>query len=68
MKNFCVSVPICGIAVVIVEAENEDDAKRKAMSGQRIQLENIEEWEALEHVTEGNCFNGPLNDIEVEEQ
>lgn len=67
MTEYCVSVPICGIAVVIVEAENEEDAKRKAMSGQRIQLDDIEEWEVLEHVVEGNCFNGPLNDIEVEE-
>lgn len=65
MKEYCVQVPICGYAVVIVEADDEKEAIEKALV--TVKLSDIEEWEALEHVTEGNCFNGPLNDIEVEE-
>ena len=67
MKTYIVTVPIIGYAVVEVEAENEGEAAKKAMSGQRIQAENIESWEAVEHIVEGNCFNGEVNDIEVEE-
>ena len=46
--------------------ENEEEAKKYAMEGD-ITIDDIESWEALEHIVEGNCFNGPLNDIEVEE-
>jgi hypothetical protein len=66
MKEFCVQVPICGYAVVTIEAEDEDEAIAKALD--TVELSDIESWEALEHVCEGNCFNGPMNDIEVEEQ
>ena len=66
MKEFCVSVPICGYAVVTIEAEDEDEAIEKALG--TVELSDIESWEALEHIVEGNCFNGQLNDIEVEEQ
>lgn len=66
MVEYCVSVPICGYAVVVVEAENEEDAKKKALG--MATIDDIEEWEALEQVVEGNCFNGIMNEIEVEEQ
>lgn len=66
MNEYCVSVPICGYAIKFVEAKNEEEAKQKAL--ETIELEDIESWEALEHVCEGNCFHGPMNDIEVEEQ
>ena len=65
MTEYCVSVPICGYAVVMIEAENEKEAIEKAI--ENVDLSDMESWEALEHVTEGNCFNGPMNDIEVEE-
>jgi hypothetical protein len=66
MKEYCVSVPIAGYAVIVVEAEDEDGAIEKALD--EVSLSNIESWEALEHICEGNCFNGPLNDAEAEEQ
>jgi hypothetical protein len=65
MKEYVVSVPICGYAVVTIEAENEKEAIEKALD--TVELSDTESWEALEHITEGNCFNGPMNDIEVEE-
>ena len=65
MKEYCVQVPICGYAVVMIEAENEKEAIEKAI--ENVELSDIESWEALPHVVEGNCFYGPLNDIEVEE-
>lgn len=66
MTEYCVQVPICGYAVVMIEAENEKEAIEKAI--ENVELSDMESWEALEHVVEGNCFNGLLNDIEVEEQ
>jgi hypothetical protein len=65
MKEYAVSVPICGYAVKFVEAEDEDEAIAKAID--TVELSDIESWEALEHITKGNCFNGPMNDVEVEE-
>lgn len=65
MKEYCVNVPICGYAVVNVEAENEKEAIRKAIDNAR--LSDIEYWGALEHVIRGNVFYGELNDAEVEE-
>lgn len=66
MKEFCVTVPICGYAVIMVEAENEEEAKQKALEG-RITIDDIESWEPLEQIVEGNCFNGMQNEIEAEE-
>jgi len=66
LKEFCVSVPIAGYAVVVVDAESEDEAKKKALES--VTLEDMESWEALEQIVEGNCFYGPMNKIEVEEQ
>jgi hypothetical protein len=66
MKEYCVTVPICGYAVVVVEAENEKDAKKKALED--VDISDIESWDALEEIVSGNCFNGPQNEIEVEEQ
>jgi hypothetical protein len=65
MKEYCVQVPICGYAVVMIEAEDEKEAIKNAI--ENVELSDMESWEALEHVVEGNCFYGPLNDIEVEE-
>jgi len=66
MKEYCVTVPICGYAVITVEAEDEDAAIAKALD--EVQLSDMGSWDALEHVCEGNCFHGPMNDIEAEEQ
>ena len=65
MKEFCVQVPICGYAVVVVEAENEKEAISKALKD--VQLSDIESWEALEQIVDGNCFYGAMNAVEVEE-
>ena len=65
MKEYCVSVPIAGYAVIVVEAEDEDGAIEKALS--ECKLSDIESWEALEHICQGNCFYGPMNDLEIEE-
>jgi len=66
MPEYCVTVPIVGYACVIVEAKNEEDAKKAAMNGS-ITIDDIESWEAVEKIVEGNCFHGPINEIDVEE-
>ena len=66
MKEYCVSVPIAGYAIVTVEAESEEQAIEQALHD--VVLEDMEEWEALHHICEGNVFYGPMNDIEAEEE
>jgi hypothetical protein len=65
-KDFSVAIPICGYAIVEVEADSPEDAIEKALAGE-ITIDDIESWEAIEHICEGNCFNGSLNDAEAEE-
>jgi hypothetical protein len=66
MTEYCVTVPICGYALVMVEANDEEEAKKKALEG-RIDINDIESWEPLEEIVSGNCFNGMQNEIEAEE-
>ena len=55
MKNYTVTLPIAGHAVVEVEAASEEDAISQAFH--TVQRTDIEEWEALEHFNQGNvCF------------
>jgi hypothetical protein len=59
-----------------IEADNEEEAKAAAFAVDfRLKMESddpaapdIVELELHECVTEGNVFNGVLNDIEIEEE
>ena len=67
--KFCVTVPIVGYSYVTVEAENEEEAKEKALA-QCCDFDNenvdIEEIYGVEKVVEGNVVNHPFWKIEVE--
>lgn len=70
MSKYSVCVPLVGYSYVEVEADNEDDAKSKAMD-LCCDFDNsnveVQELYGVEHVAQGNCVNHPYWDIEVEE-
>ena len=65
MKRYTVKVPIVAVCYVDVEAENEKDAMDKAFESEDLKLENVEEWEPLEHITQGNVIYTYHNDAEI---
>lgn len=67
MKKYTVKVPIVAVCYVEVEAENEQEAIDMAFESDDLKLENVDEWEPLEHIVEGNVVYTYNSDIEVEE-
>lgn len=67
MKEYLVRVPINGYITVSVNADNEDEAIDMAFDSYDLTLNNIDEWEAFEHIVNGNVFCGICNDVYVEE-
>jgi len=68
MKRYTVKVPIVAVCYIDVEAENEKDAMDKAFESEDLKLENVEEWEPLEHITQGNVIYTYHNDAEIVEE
>ena len=67
MTEYCVSVPIVGFAIVVVDAKNKKEAIRNAL--EEVELSDMEEWDAVEEIVSGNCLNfSTPNKIVVEEQ
>jgi hypothetical protein len=67
MKKYSVDVPISGFINVEVEAEDKKDAIDKAFESEDLKLDNIVEWEAHEHICEGNVCYAVLFDIDANE-
>lgn len=65
MKLYTVKVPIVAVCYIEVEAETEEEAVGKAFESDDLKLENVEEWEPLEHITQGNVIYTYHNDAEV---
>lgn len=71
LTSYLVRVPVCGYVEVSVDASNEQEAIDKSfeLAGQiKSELpENVVsfDWETYDHITRGNVFCGPLNEIEV---
>lgn len=68
MKRYTVKVPIVAVCYIDVEAENEQDAIKKAFESEDLDLKNVEEWEPLEHITQGNVIYTYHNDAEIVEE
>lgn len=68
MKRYTVKVPIVAVCYIDVEAENEKDAMDKAFESEDLKLENVEEWEPLERITQGNVIYTYHNDAEIVEE
>ena len=67
MKKYTVKVPIVAVCYVEVEAENEQEAIDMAFESDDLKLENVDEWEPLEHIVKGNVVYTYNSDVEVEE-
>lgn len=67
MKTYSVQIPIGGHAIVTVDAEDEDSAIELAM--ENLSIENIENWEPLHKVNQGNvCYFPRPWEIEVSDE
>lgn len=67
MTEYCVAVPIVGVAVVVVDAQDKREAIEKAL--EEVELSDMEEWDPYEEIVSGNCLNfSTPNRIEVDEQ
>lgn len=64
MPKYSVTVPFTGYAVVDVEAPTEAEAIDKALG--EVSLDDIEEWETHEQITEGNVCHAARNRAEAE--
>ena len=64
MATYSVRVPIAGYAIVEVEASSEKEAIKKAID--EATRDEMERWEALECIAEGNFFRAPLNRADAE--
>lgn len=60
MPTYGVTVPVAGHAWLEVVAESEDAAIQNAL--EVVTLDDFIEWEALEHITEGNVCYAPTWD------
>ena len=67
LKKYTVKVPIVAVCYVEVEAENEQEAIDMAFESDDLKLENVDEWEPLEHIVEGNVVRTYNSDVEAEE-
>lgn len=65
--KYTVKVPIVAVCYVVVEADNKQEAIKKAFDSDELTLDNVEEWEALEHIVEGNVIKTYNSDIKVRE-
>lgn len=68
MKTYYVEVPITGTINIEVQASSEQEAIEKALESDDLKTENITEWEAHEHVIQGNVFYGSLSSAEAVEE
>lgn len=72
--KYLVQIPFAGIITAEIEAKNEKEAIKKALSECDIEFNQtsklgyeIEEFEVYEKLVEGNVFNGSLDSIDVSE-
>ena len=66
MKRYTVKVPIVAVCYVDVVAESEKEAIEKAFESEDLKLENVDEWEPLEHIVQGNVIYTYNSDAEIE--
>lgn len=64
--NYYVTYPVAGQVTVCVSADSEEEAI-EAGYDLVTHPEAMMEWDAMEHIIEGNVFCGSINSIDVEE-
>ncbi len=65
MREYLVSIPIAGSITYTVEADSEEEAIDQAWNTDT--CDGVLEWEALNHVVDGNVCYAPCNEVTVEE-
>ncbi len=65
MKEYSVAVPILGTALVVVEADSEAEAIRKAVDDAL--PEHVDEWMAYPVLVEGAFFWGQINTARIDD-
>ena len=75
MKTYFVNIPLNARVVVQIDAENEKEAIKKALSENDLTItcksENgydIEEWDCYEKMLEGNFWHGIIYQAEAEDE
>lgn len=63
MYEFTVTIPITGVAHVVVEAEDEEDAIRQGF--EVVTLDDVDDWSSHRRIIEGNVFYGTQNEAEA---
>ncbi|MCK9520155.1 MAG: hypothetical protein WC329_08395 [Candidatus Omnitrophota bacterium] len=63
MPEWEVIIPIVGYALVNVSGADEKEAFENALDG--VTVDDIEQWEGVEHIVQGNVFYGEVNNIEA---
>lgn len=66
MKEYLVSIPITGVAVITVQAESEEEAI--AIGLDNVSINHVEDWSPVEKIVGGNVFYGVQNEASAEEQ
>ncbi len=65
MKEYSVAVPILGTALVVVEAESEEEAIKLAVD--EALPEQVDEWMAYGKLVEGNFFHGQISKARIDD-
>lgn len=65
MKRYTVKVPIVAVCFVKVKAESKEEAIELAIESDDVNLKNVDDWQALECITQGNTIYTPHNSAEV---
>jgi len=63
MPEWEVIIPIVGYALVNVSGADEKEAFGNALDV--VSVNDIELWEGVEHIVQGNVFYGEVNNIEA---
>lgn len=58
MRTYSVTIPVAGHITVAVEAENQEEAKKKAFEVE-VTADQIDEWTTLESFVSGNVCHCP---------
>lgn len=60
-NRYYIEVPITGVLHIEVEADTQAEAIEKALDVR--DLDGLERWNPVEHITRGNGFYGVANDL-----
>lgn len=60
--KYTVQIPIAGYIETEVDAQTEEEAIEKAFNSD-LTLDQVTEWDAFTHITEGHTIHIALNDI-----